>query len=192
MISRLLRWRLAPLLLPLAVVAASVVAVAVGVVGMVQADRTYRDLARSEDGESIAIEVVVPARQSVWVRHDDYGGASPAVMTVTVEHEGATVTARALPGDVTYQETDTAITALWAFDASQPGTYTVKLNDINGPTSFLVGAGNPQAHRQQANQWTSRGLLGIAVGLIGLAVVGVALGRPSNHPVALDARQGVP
>lgn len=180
MFSRLLRWRLAPLLVPIAVVAASVGAVAVGFLGSLQAERTHDGLTRFDDGETIAVEVAEPGRHLVWVRHDDYAGASPDLLTLTVARDGTRIATRTLPGDVTYQETDTAITALWAFDADRPGRYDVTGSDINRSTTFLTGPDDPQAELERATRLAKRGLLGIVIGLVGVTVTGALIGRRSR------------
>lgn len=191
MIVRVLRWRLAPLLLPLVIVAASVAATAFGLVGHVRAERMHDELYRFDDGEPIEITVSEPGEHLVWVRHDDYAGPSPALLTLTVLRDGADVATRALPGDVTYQETNTAITALWAFEAAQPGTYTVTGSDINRSATFLAGAGNPQAEVQHADRWMEVGILGTAAGLFGVLVIGAILRRRHRAQPA-PARGSIP
>lgn len=66
-------------------------------------------------------------------------------MKMTVEHEGQDISVRSLPGDVTYQDVNTAGTALWAFDANQPGDDVVTSTDVNRETEFLVDSGDPVA-----------------------------------------------
>lgn len=166
MITNFLKpWR-ALLLVPLLVVALSTAFGLVGVWGLYRAERTYNDLDRFASGKPLAIEIDDLGQRWVWVRHDDY--ASEDSTTVSVEREGEAVAIRRLVGDVTYQETNTAITAVWAFDADQPGTYTVTGNDINQFATFLVGPGDPQAEWQTASRRIMLGVMGVAFGLVGV------------------------
>lgn len=154
----------ATFLVPLLVAAGfSIATAAIGVSGLQQAERTYRHLVRFDSGDSTTVDVAAPGRQWVWVRHDDY--ASESRTSLTVKHEGMNTTAHALPGDVTYQDTASAVTAVWAFDADQPGDYTLTADSTEHSSQFLVGAGNPQVQRRPAVRLIKIGTMGAVFAL---------------------------
>lgn len=69
------------------------------------------------------------------------------------------------------------MTALWAFDADQPGTYLVTGEDINRETEFLVGTGNPEAESRAGYRLIKAGSVGIVLAV----AVGVAMGLIRRH-----------
>lgn len=172
------------LVAPLVVaVGCSVVAVGFGVLGWSRAAGAYDDLDRFRAGRQTTVVVSTPAQQTVWVRHHDYGGASPS--TVTVTRAGEPVAARPLPGDVTYEVGSSAITAIWAFDADEAGDYVLTASDVGLSAQFLVGTEDPEARRAAGTRWVVRGAVGLALSL-GAGLTLVAIGRLRARSAALD------
>ncbi len=158
-----------PVVFPIAilvVVGFSIVSVTVGVSGLHHAESTYSDLVRFDSGDQTAVDVAAPGRRWVWVRHDDYASASPT--RLTVRREGEAITVHSLSRDVTYQDTNSAVTAVWTFDANQPGEYMLTADSTIHSNQFLVGTGNPQAESQKAVRLIKLGAGGIvlAFGLV--------------------------
>lgn len=147
----------------LVVVGFSIVSFTVGVSGVRQADSTYNDLVRFDSGDPTAADVAAPGRRWVWVRHDEYASARPTPLTV--RREGEAITVHSLPGDVTYQDTNSAVTAVWTFDANQPGEYMLTADSTIHSNQFLVGTGNPQAENQKAVRLEKIGAGGIVLAL---------------------------